>query len=124
MMVVLKTQELAGIDVVSDGELSRFDVNHPETNGMIDYFVGPLAGVRDELHARPTSTAFRARPGEAFARTPAGVVGGTLGEGTLDLPGDYEFVKHADRPAAQVHRHQPLHARQALLDRHYRDRAR
>ena len=37
MMAVLKTQELAGIDVISDGELSRFDVNHPETNGMIDY---------------------------------------------------------------------------------------
>ena len=27
--VVVRTQELAGIDVVSDGELSRFDVNHP-----------------------------------------------------------------------------------------------
>ena len=33
-MVVLKTQEEAGIDVVADGELYRFDVNHPETNGM------------------------------------------------------------------------------------------
>ena len=31
MAVVLKTQENAGIDVVADGELSRFDVNHPET---------------------------------------------------------------------------------------------
>ena len=28
MMVVLKTQELAGIDVLADGELGRFDVNH------------------------------------------------------------------------------------------------
>jgi 5-methyltetrahydropteroyltriglutamate--homocysteine methyltransferase len=46
VLVVLKTQELAGIDVVTDGELSRFDVNHPETNGMIDAFVRPLAGVR------------------------------------------------------------------------------
>src|SRR5712671_2987364 len=39
VMVVMKTQELAGIDVIADGELSRFDVNHPETNGMIDYFI-------------------------------------------------------------------------------------
>src|SRR5438874_5703524 len=46
LLVVLKTQELAGIDVVAVGELSRFDVNHPETNGMIDYFVRPLGGVR------------------------------------------------------------------------------
>jgi 5-methyltetrahydropteroyltriglutamate--homocysteine methyltransferase len=37
MLVVLKTQELAGIDVVADGELDRWVINHPETNGMIDY---------------------------------------------------------------------------------------
>ena len=34
--VVIGTQEQAGIDVVCDGELYRFDVNHPETNGMIE----------------------------------------------------------------------------------------
>ncbi|TMH72179.1 MAG: methionine synthase, partial [Betaproteobacteria bacterium] len=39
--VVIATQESAGIDVVCDGELYRFDVNHPETNGMIEYFVRP-----------------------------------------------------------------------------------
>ena len=44
IMVVLKTQELAGIDLISDGELSRFDVSHPETNGMIDYFIRPMGG--------------------------------------------------------------------------------
>src|SRR5881409_2812140 len=44
--VVFKTQEMAGIDVVADGELYRFDINHPDTNGMIDYFVRPLGGVR------------------------------------------------------------------------------
>src|ERR671937_1896022 len=49
VLVVLKTQELAGIDVVADGEFSRFDVGHPETNGMIDYFVRPLDGVRTAL---------------------------------------------------------------------------
>ena len=34
--VVLRAQERAGIEVVADGELYRFDPNHPETNGMID----------------------------------------------------------------------------------------
>ena len=47
--VVIDTQEQAGIDVVCDGELYRFDVNHPETNGMIEYFVRPLKGVRTEI---------------------------------------------------------------------------
>ena len=44
--VVIHIQEQAGIDLVCDGELSRFDVNHPETNGMIEYFVRPMAGIR------------------------------------------------------------------------------
>jgi hypothetical protein len=34
--VVLATQEQAGIDVVCDGELYRFDINHPETTDVID----------------------------------------------------------------------------------------
>jgi hypothetical protein len=32
VMSVLKTQELAGLDLISDGELMRFDPSHPETN--------------------------------------------------------------------------------------------
>src|SRR3990170_7213585 len=47
--VVLHTEEQAGIDLVCDGELYRFDLNHPETNGMIEYFVRPLAGVRGDI---------------------------------------------------------------------------
>src|SRR3954454_4637285 len=47
--VVIATQERAGIDLVCDGELYRFDVNHPETNGMIEYFVRPMAGVRSDI---------------------------------------------------------------------------
>ena len=39
MLTIIKTQELAGLDIISDGELSRFDPNHPETNGMIEYFI-------------------------------------------------------------------------------------
>ena len=45
VMVVLKAQELAGVEVISDGELARFDAGHPETNGMIDYFVRQMDGV-------------------------------------------------------------------------------
>src|ERR1051325_1652579 len=47
--IVIATQEHAGIDVVADGELYRFDVNHPETNGMIEYFVRPMSGVRSDI---------------------------------------------------------------------------
>jgi 5-methyltetrahydropteroyltriglutamate--homocysteine methyltransferase len=83
--VVIHTQEHAGIDLVCDGELYRFDVNHPETNGMIEYFVRPLAGVRSEIgfsewieYSRGAATRFRTRP--------PGVVEGPIGAGTLNLP--------------------------------------
>ncbi len=40
ILVVMKTQELAGIDVISDGELSRFDPNHPENQWHDRAFCG------------------------------------------------------------------------------------
>ena len=39
MMAVIKTQELAGIDLIADGEHYRWNIDHAETNGMIDCFV-------------------------------------------------------------------------------------
>src|SRR5262249_50822040 len=92
ILVVLKTQELAGIDVVTDSELSRFDVTHPETNGMIDYFVRPLAGF-DTALTRGELEEFRRQPGMAFRAQRAGVVRSKLDEGTLNLPAAYESVK-------------------------------
>jgi 5-methyltetrahydropteroyltriglutamate--homocysteine methyltransferase len=82
---VIHTQEQAGIDLVCDGEFSRFDVNHPETNGMIEYFVRPMAGMRtaitfDEL------IAYRSQRGMGFRTRPPAVVDGPIGAGTLDLP--------------------------------------
>jgi len=82
--VVIATQERAGIDLVADGELCRFDFNHPETNGMIEYFVRPMSGVRSEIgfsewldYARDSGMRFRTRP--------PGVVVGPIGAGTLNL---------------------------------------
>src|ERR1700694_2049945 len=46
VMTVLKTQELAGLDLVTDGELMRFNTSHPETNGMVDYFASQMDGIR------------------------------------------------------------------------------
>src|SRR5258706_5257844 len=67
--VVIDTQEQAGIDLVCDGELYRFDLNHPQTNGMIEYFVRPLAGVRPDIgfselveYSKGAATRFRTRP--------------------------------------------------------------
>ena len=102
LLVVLKTQELAGLDVISDGELSRFSVNHPETNGMIEYFLGPMEGISTRL-SREELAAFRAQAGMAFRTQPAGAVMGPSNEMCQEWIGrtlvgmDLGFWKEAER---------------------------
>jgi 5-methyltetrahydropteroyltriglutamate--homocysteine methyltransferase len=117
--VVLHTQERAGIDVVCDGELSRFDVNHPETNGMIEYFVRPMAGMRsaitfDEL------VAYRAQRGMGFRTRPPAVVEGPVTSGTLDLPHACSRAKRlASRPFKFTITGPHMLAK-TLVDKHYK----
>jgi len=92
VMTVLKTQELAGLDVISDGELQRFDPSHPETNGMIDYFVSRMEGIQTQF-SRSDLEKFRSDRGLNYRTMPAGVVEGKVGEGTLNLRADYEFAR-------------------------------
>jgi 5-methyltetrahydropteroyltriglutamate--homocysteine methyltransferase len=91
LMAVLKSQELAGIDLVTDGELLRFDPNNPEANGMVDYFVSRMDGVRREFTISDLD-GFRAGRASGYEMLTAGVVTGKIGPGTLNLPGDYEFA--------------------------------
>ena len=82
--VVIATQERAGIDLVCDGELYRFDVNHPETNGMIEYFVRPMSGVRADI-AFSEWLDYSKASGMRFRTRPPGVVEGAIGAGSLNL---------------------------------------
>jgi 5-methyltetrahydropteroyltriglutamate--homocysteine methyltransferase len=120
--VVFKTQEMAGIDVVADGELYRFDVNHPDTNGMIDYFVRPLAGVRAAV-TREEMLEFSRLPGMGFRSAPAAVVDASIGEGTLNLPLDYRRARALTRHALKFTLTGPHMLSKTLLDHHYRDRS-
>jgi 5-methyltetrahydropteroyltriglutamate--homocysteine methyltransferase len=120
VLAVLKTQELAGLDVISDGELSRFDVNHPETNGMIEYFVRPLAGVRTAI-SRDDIAAFRARQRLAYRTRPAAVVTGRIGEGTLNLPAAWAAVNGLTTRPLKFTVTSPYMLAHTLLDEHYRD---
>src|SRR3982074_2302160 len=85
--VVFDIQRQAGIDLPTDGELYRFDVNHPDTNGMIDYFIGPMAGIRTQL-GRSDYEEFQRNQAMGFRRKPAGVVMAAIGEGGLNLLAD------------------------------------
>jgi 5-methyltetrahydropteroyltriglutamate--homocysteine methyltransferase len=117
--VVLHTQEQAGIDLVCDGELYRFDVNHPETNGMIEYFVRPLAGVRttvtfDEL------VAYRAQRGMGFRTRPPAVVEGPIGSGYLDLPQACARAKRLATRPLKFTLTGPHMLAKTLVDNHYK----
>src|SRR5687767_8659393 len=119
--VVFKIQETAGIDVVADGELYRFDVNHPETNGMIEYFVRPMSGVRSAV-TRQDAQDFSRLPGMGFRAEPAGVVEGELGEGTLNLPRDYRRARALTRHAMKFTLTGPHMLCKTLMDRHHKSR--
>src|SRR5688500_1586467 len=120
--VVFKIQETAGIDVVADGELYRFDVNHPDTNGMIEYFVRPMSGVRSAV-TRQDAEEFSRLPGMGFRAEPAGVVEGEIGEGTLNLPRDYRRARALTNHPLKFTLTGPHMLSKTLMDRHYRDKA-
>ncbi len=120
ILVVLKTQELAGIDIVSDGELSRFDVNHPETNGMIDYFVRPLTGFDTCLTRTELEQCYQ-QPGMEFRTQRAGVVRGKIGEGTLNLPASFEFVRGLTTRPLKFTVTSPYMLAKTLLNAYYTD---
>jgi len=92
VMAVLKTQELAGLDLVTDGELMRFDASHPEANGMVDYFISRMDGIRKGSTPADFER-YRADHAAGYQLPAAGVVVGKIEEGTLNLPRDCEFAR-------------------------------
>ncbi|MDT7588550.1 MAG: 5-methyltetrahydropteroyltriglutamate--homocysteine methyltransferase, partial [Pseudonocardiales bacterium] len=118
--VVLALQRRLGIELLTDGELSRFDVNHPETNGMIEYFVRPLGGVRSAV-TRTDVARFAAQPHMGFRARPAGVVTGALDEGTLDLVGAYRTARSLAPGPLKFTVTSPYMLARTLLDEHYGD---
>ncbi|MDP6795074.1 MAG: cobalamin-independent methionine synthase II family protein [Verrucomicrobiota bacterium] len=120
ILVVLKTQELAGIDLVSDGELSRFNVSHPETNGMIDYFIQPMGGISKAL-TREDLARFAAEQRMNFRAQPAGVVEGPLTDGTLNLPCDWQRFRGLSSADTMFTFTAPYMLARTLVDRHHDD---
>jgi 5-methyltetrahydropteroyltriglutamate--homocysteine methyltransferase len=120
IMVVLKTQELAGLDVIADGELSRFDINHPETNGMIEYFAVPMGGVSTDF-THDELVAFRAKRGMSFRTKPPAVVRRKIDAGSLDLVADWEMVRRLTDKPLKFTVTAPYMLAKTLLDHHYRD---
>ena len=116
--VVVHTQQRFGIDLPTDGELYRFDVNHPDTNGMIEYFISRLGGI-DTRIGLSDGRAFRAKREMGFRRKPAGVVREAISEGSLDL---FEACTRSSSVAngpLKFTLTSPYMLARTLLDQHY-----
>ena len=118
--VVISTQRRAGIDLPTDGELYRFDVNHPDTNGMIEYFISRMGGISTEV-GLTDAKAFRAKQEMNFRRKPAGVVRGEIGEGVLDLHEDCSRSASVAGGDFKFTLTSPYMLARTLLDNHYGD---
>ena len=118
--VVFDTQRQAGIDLPTDGELYRFDVNHPDTNGMIEYFVHKLGGM-DSRVGRADTELFRSKREMAFRSKPAAVVRGPIDEGVLNLPEDCARAARVAGGPFKFTLTSPYMLARTLLDSYYHD---
>ena len=116
----MNTQRQAGIDLPTDGELYRFDVNHPDTNGMIDYFTGKFSGATDRI-GRSDALTYQRKSEMAFRAEPAAVVNEALGEGTLNLYDDCCRAAAVAGGPFKFTLTSPYMISRTLLDNHYHD---
>lgn len=120
--VVIGTQEQAGVDVVCDGELYRFDINHPETNGMIEYFVRSMDGISQRF-SFDDLIAYRGKSGMKFRTRPPGTVVGPIGCGSLDLPLACARAKALATHSFKFTVTGPHMLAKTLINKHYADTA-
>jgi len=118
--MVFALQRQLGIDLPVDGEFYRFDVNHPDTNGMIDYFVRPMSGMRTVL-GRSDHEAFAALSRMKFRSKAAAAVEGPLGEGGLNLLADCQRAAAVSGGPFKFTVTSPYMLARTLLDKHYKD---
>ncbi|HTQ53143.1 MAG TPA: cobalamin-independent methionine synthase II family protein [Bryobacteraceae bacterium] len=116
--VVFDIQRQAGIDLPTDGELYRFDVNIPDTNGMIDYFVRPMGGIRARL-SRSEAESFARVAGMSFRAKAAGVAVERVSEGSLNLMADCRLTAAVAGGPFKFTVTSPYMLARTLLDRCY-----
>ena len=120
LTVVMDAQRRAGVELISDGELGRWDLQRRAPGGMVERFVRPLEGVRTELTRRQLA-AWRSSDELAYRSAPPGVVVGPLGDGRLDLRRDWEFARARTTAPLKFTVSSPYLIAKTVADVHYGD---
>lgn len=120
MRLVLDVQERAGVDVIGDGELGRWDLQRREPAGMVERFVRPMAGVQTGL-TRSQRDAFLADSATAYRAKAPGVVVDQLGDGDLDLLQEYRQAKALTSHPLKFTLTSPYMLAKVVVDDHYHD---
>lgn len=120
MRLVLDVQERAGIDVIGDGELGRWDLQRREPAGMVERFVRPMAGVQSGL-ARSQREVFLADPATAYRAKAPGVVVDELSDGDLDLLREYQQARALTSHALKFTLTSPYMLAKVVVDDYYHD---
>jgi len=118
--VAIKAQELAGIDLISDGEIGRWDLERNAPGGMVERFVRPMAGVSCELTKRQLD-AFYAKSNTKYRKAPPGVVTGPVGSGTLNLRAEWDRVRALTTAPLKFTLTSPYMMAKVVIDDHYND---
>ncbi len=118
--VIFDIQRQAGIDLPTEGEIYRFDPNHPDTNGMIDYFLGSMDGVRTKL-GRSEGESYARHAPMSYRAKPAGVVTGELREGSLNLKADCALAASVSGGPFKFTLTSPYMLARCVLDNYYQD---
>ena len=120
MRLVLDVQERAGIDIIGDGELGRWDLSRREPAGMVERFVRPMAGVQFGL-TRSQRESFLNDPATAYRAKAPGVVVGEVSDGDLDLLREYQQAKALTQHPLKFTLTSPYMLAKVVADDHYHD---
>src|SRR5260370_7582014 len=113
----IKDQEVANVEVVSDGELFRRDDNRfGPPNAMINYFAAKIPGFAGELRPKTGIT-----PGGAGASVPAAVVVGPLEPTPLGLVDELSFLRATTERPVKIAMTGPHMFARVAWDEHYGD---
>lgn len=118
--VAMKAQELTGIDIISDGEIGRWDLQRNAPGGMVERFIRPMAGVDCELSRRQLDK-FNEKANTKYRRCPPGVVTGPLSSGTLNLKAEWDRVRVLTSAPLKFTLTSPYMMAKVVMDDHYHD---